>query len=744
MLANAFEVPSNSLATKKFAWIGFRHPLDTYFAGREDELAKLQGYQSNESVKVAVISGLGGMGKSLLAFRYAKLKKDSTNCVWLRGEDKDTLFNSVTNLARELKLQTNNSNGTQEQFEGMLIGIRSKINNSDQPWLIILDNVDSMHEFVTPTINAVSKEPNVFIIVTSVLRKVASKRKTAVLLELSGFSDGDADKFIKERLDNRPAELNRELSTTLQSLPLAMDQAVQYIRDQRNNSFQGNDYGIEEFLEEFNNQKCAMGILDYKLEENEKTIFTTVKMCSAKIQALESGEDTVFLLHILSYLDPDGVSLSFLEGLMCIIEGTMEFLQNRLIILKDYSLISVENKTITIHRVVQRIVPLIQFAAAQRLLKRVAIGTFKYLSISKLTENEIRQAPIVWNHLKKVDIMVGSILDYQCEIDRWLLQLDLPVLFTQKAKDTFALLGDLLDQKVDTLDFRLERTSACASIAVLINLIQLQILQTRLAESIEKQGQKHPDVLYVKTKIIISQRAFKMDVNYLEEHTRLIAIAEEQLEKGHLYTLGMKLSFAMWLYEDKKFTHALYVAKDIRSFFEASDPLYQFLGKLQINCYKALRHVIRTSELLEEQTTKLDEKEFSYLMNDTRPTHPNEDLSGDEEEYYGMDVSLVKGLFPEVFELLSEFVFKANKRKRSELRSSIKGKKNDIAAREGSQNEDGVHLNIVQTRLSAITDAQRTTIIRFRKFFTDERNLLKAMEIFDCFLATLKGLLSKE
>jgi hypothetical protein len=52
----------------------------------------------------------------------------------------------------------------------------------------------------------------------------------------------------------------------------------------------------------------------------------------------------------------------------------------------------------------------------------------------------------------------------------------LPVLFTQKAKDTVGLLKDLLDKKVDTLDLRLERTSACASIAVLMNLIQLQRL----------------------------------------------------------------------------------------------------------------------------------------------------------------------------------------------------------------------------------------------------------------------------
>jgi ATP/maltotriose-dependent transcriptional regulator MalT len=84
-LKEEFNIPCSSTAAKKFEWIGFRHPLETYFVGREDELAKLQGYQANERYTVAVISGLEGMGKSLLAFQYAKRMKNSTNCVWLRG-----------------------------------------------------------------------------------------------------------------------------------------------------------------------------------------------------------------------------------------------------------------------------------------------------------------------------------------------------------------------------------------------------------------------------------------------------------------------------------------------------------------------------------------------------------------------------------------------------------------------------------------------------------------------------------
>jgi hypothetical protein len=735
LLANAFEVPSNSPATKKFAWSGFRHPLDTYFVGREDELAKLQGYQSNERIKVAVISGLGGMGKSLLAFQYAKGKKNSSNCVWLRGEYKDTLLNSVNNVARELKLQTNNSNGTQEQFEEMLVGIRSKININDQPWLIILDNVDLMHEFVTPTINAVSSEPNVFIIVTSVLRKVASKRKTAVLLELSGFSDGDADKFIKERLDNSKAELNRELSAALQSLPLAMEQAMEYIVDQSNNSLTGKAYGIEEFVEEFNNQKSAMEILDYKLEENEKTIFTTVKMCSERIQALEDGEDTYTLLHILSYLDPDGVPRSFLEGLIRVVEDTVEFLEKRLTVLKDYSLITVENEEITIHRVVQRIVPLIQLATAQSLLKRVAVGTFK--SLSNLNDNlfherEKRQLTIVWNHFKKADNLICSISDYQCNaIDEFLLKIDSSLLFVQGHKDTLAYLGNLLgDQEYTT---HLLRTYFSSTLNDFKGLIQLENLQTGLAELTNKHGEDHPYVLSIRGIIIHCQHSFKMDVNYFEELSRLIAIADKKLEKCHPCTLNMKFRLAACLYEDQKYTHALNIAKDLHLFMKASDPLYFPMGNLQVNCYKALGDVVRASELHEEYSRKRD-----ALRMETRPTDQNVNSCADEEAEFDKDFLHLKILFPELNKLRSELLSKVdNTHQRIETRSSIVEQQNHTGTSDANRSEAEICQEMLQT-LSSVIEAETVTINRCRRFFTHERNFLKAQEILNGFLDRLK------
>jgi hypothetical protein len=726
LLANSFEIPSNSKTTKKFAWIGFPH--ETYFVGREYELEKLQEHQSSERIKVAVISGLGGMGKSALAFQYAKGKKNSTNCVWLRGEDKGTLLNSIKNLTRLLKLQTNNDNGTQEQLKEVLANISSKINNSHQHWLFILDNVDSQHEHVAPIIDTLCNEPNVFIIVTSVRRNVTRKRRFAVLMELSGFSDKDADKFINETLGNSEAGLNRELYTTLQSLPLAMDQAVQYIEDQRNNSLKGQTYGIKEFLDEFNNQKRAMEILNYELQENEKTIFTTVKMCCDRIKALEGGEDTVTLLHILSYLDPDGVPLSFLEGLIPFVEGTVEFSQNRLIVLKDYSLISVENEEITIRRVVQRIVPLIQLAVAQSLLKRVVVGTFK--SVSNLNDcifldREKRQVIIVWNHLKKADNLNS---DYQSAIDEWLLGLDASLVFNLTQKDILAYLACLLGGN-DGGGTHLVRSFVTSGFTLLKKLIELEILQNRLPALTKKYGEDHPAVLHDRGEIIQSQYCcFNMDVNYSKELETLVAIADKKLEKGHPCTLNIKFQLALCLLEDKKYPDALRIAKDIQPFLKASDPLYYLIGNLEAGCYKALGDVVRASELLEEYSRKRD-----AMRMETCAKPQNANLSQNEKEEFEKDFLNGTILISELYHL----VLKAEKRHQStELQKSILKQQNHTTTSAANRSEAEMHQEMLPTMLHLETEAEIVKR-RFQMFFTHERNLSMAMDLVNSILKTV-------
>jgi hypothetical protein len=709
---NLIGTSSKPAAIKTFLWSGFGS--ETHFVGRNNELAELQDYHSNERIKIVVISGLAGTGKSKLAFQYAKTKQQSTNCVWLRGETTATFLNSVNNLTLAMKLKGKNIDGTQRQFEEMLTSIRSEINRtSDQPWLFILDNVDSMHEFVTPVVNSLLKEPNVFIILTSILRNVASKRRTAILMELTGFNDEDASKFINERLGNSKEGLARELSKALQGLPLAIDQAVQYILDRSYESLKGSAYGIQDFLSEYHHRTGAMEILDYELEDNEMTVFTTVKMCLHRIQAFENGEDTVSLLHVLCYLDPDEVPLSFLKRLISIIEGSTEFLESRLTVLLNYSLILVKYETITLHRVVQRIVPLLQVATAQRLLERVVFGTFKCLSISNFMflHSDLRQAAFVWNHIKTNDDLMLRFTKVQLEgVEMWLKQRNVEQLVSFGfEKQLFASIADVCECKAG--GSTINRMLASISMSRLKALIDLEFFLKEFPILKEKYGENHPIVLRRRSIIIRYQFRLKTTDSYLEEMNTLIAKVEEQLGKDHPDLLDFKSNLGACLYEDGIYSSALELARNILTSFVKTDWELFKIRALEVNCYDALGEHGRASELHWELEKKMN------ALRKEEPTLQIDSRNKEKEETDPTDWCDVSKLFLEVSKLLDGRVVDVDdKNHKIELEST------------GTCEVDVDQKIMVQDGgYDAFLDMKN----KFRVFFTHAGNFSKAVEILD-------------
>jgi hypothetical protein len=118
------------------------------FVGRQDELGNLWQYlqpKNPPSRKVAILHGLGGIGKTQLAIRFARDHKDNFTAIfWLSGKDRDALLQSLSLSLNRVPGQLWESGATDdgevEQRARYMLRWLGLEGNSR--WLIILDNID--------------------------------------------------------------------------------------------------------------------------------------------------------------------------------------------------------------------------------------------------------------------------------------------------------------------------------------------------------------------------------------------------------------------------------------------------------------------------------------------------------------------------------------------------------------------------------------------------------------------------
>ncbi|RAK97337.1 Pfs, NB-ARC and TPR domain protein [Aspergillus ibericus CBS 121593] len=246
----------------------FRVPLDLTsvpviesFLGRPDELEQLWHYLQpahDQSRKVAILHGLGGMGKTQLAIRFAREhKNDFTAIFWLSGKSRSALLQSLGSVLARIPGYAADGEATKdeevEQRARQVLQWLATEGNSR--WLMILDNVD--HEYF-------SKDPDTYdlrdffptadhgsILITSRLAKLAElgrsfpverlepKAAMQLLLQSSGLSRRDN---MTEKGKHPDIEL---LADRLDGLPLAIVIAGAFIRETGSS--------VTEYLQFYNN-----------------------------------------------------------------------------------------------------------------------------------------------------------------------------------------------------------------------------------------------------------------------------------------------------------------------------------------------------------------------------------------------------------------------------------------------------------------------------------------------------------
>ena len=140
------EVANIATTANEIPYLFHAPKQNPWFVGRLTEIEDLTSIlqQANETsskpkVNIAAVSGLGGVGKTNLATKYAQQKKDyyTGGVYWFSGEDNTKFENSVNDVATRL--------GTQRDSFGLTLSVTlAMISRNKNPWLLIIDNMDQM------------------------------------------------------------------------------------------------------------------------------------------------------------------------------------------------------------------------------------------------------------------------------------------------------------------------------------------------------------------------------------------------------------------------------------------------------------------------------------------------------------------------------------------------------------------------------------------------------------------------
>lgn len=303
-------------------WFEVRKPVSN-FTGRIQKLETIHSlildtFFNPDCQQYIIIAGLGGVGKSDLVRKYAQDNYSffDGNVIWITAENSLSMSTSFKKLATKLNpnFQSTDSKPISEYVDFVYNYFK------DCAVLFIFDNANSLRDdddgifaFLPNNLPPDAIFPN--IILTTRNRDIISSMDNSVkLLNLDVLEDRETHDFITNSLTTNPESHDvSKLGQTLENLPLALQQAVAYIREEHKiRQKLGTTFSISEYITLF--QNMSQQLLDFPLPLNstsnsyEKTTFITWKITFEKIGQHEIyGELAIYIMSLLAYLSPDSI-----------------------------------------------------------------------------------------------------------------------------------------------------------------------------------------------------------------------------------------------------------------------------------------------------------------------------------------------------------------------------------------------------------------------------------------------------
>ena len=313
-----------------------------YFSGRKKELESLdkafQDVTSTKDVlkgckkrtKVHGICGLGGCGKSSLAFEYAwrNLECYSGGVYVINGESDELLRSSVQGIHGQFVYKSQpNRHEEAKQFDQLMTETLSWLGSLRHKWLLLVDNMDQkkLSSYTRKLFFGQWKYKTLGDILVTSRRSPQALCEDLDLrpencLELDAFSVDESIEFLKKRTGLAFAFENqeegvKELAQELGGLPLALEQAAAYISALK--------CSARSYLEQYREQKSIL--LNRKsakpcsevYSEARLAVQTTWRLNFSYIENDETdeglGKASSFFMKLATYLYPDEIPIEILN-----------------------------------------------------------------------------------------------------------------------------------------------------------------------------------------------------------------------------------------------------------------------------------------------------------------------------------------------------------------------------------------------------------------------------------------------
>ncbi|MDR0889667.1 MAG: toll/interleukin-1 receptor domain-containing protein, partial [Oscillospiraceae bacterium] len=266
------------------------------FSGRQKQLRELSAQL--QKTACVLLEGPGGYGKTAVAVEYAYLHRSDYALIgYFNAASEAQLQDDYRGFAREYL-------GVQDvtlAFDEVKRAVDAYLRNQAS-CLLIYDNAEG---YALSAFLPTGLQSGAHVLICSRL-PIAGIR---VGMEQEPFSIPDAKKFVKHCLPKASAEDVAELAQTLGYLPLALECAVAYIKQ--------NAYTICGYIRDFKQYK--LDVLDENPHDPGKTIRTVWRSTFAKLeQEAEKDEAAALatvLLRLCAYCAPERIPLElFIDG----------------------------------------------------------------------------------------------------------------------------------------------------------------------------------------------------------------------------------------------------------------------------------------------------------------------------------------------------------------------------------------------------------------------------------------------